>query len=108
MVTFNNKLTAIAGYDNLKVEVMNNESGQWNSSIIPPIPTTSTYQSTKLGNLSIHHCGPVLVITEFGRDTLFSFGKTSVMSTPRLGLYYAWDQISLGPLFRLGLLSLGP
>lgn len=84
LVTFNNKLTAIAGFSfdmRRKVEVLNNGSGQWNSSIIRPIPIRDhihgPYATRSVGN---SYLGPALVITEFGRDTLFSFGKSSVIT----------------------------
>ena len=63
LVTFNNKLTAIAGSNTTKVEVLENTSGQWSSKIqsVPPEFKTSERR-------------PALVITEFGTDTLFIFG----------------------------------
>ena len=64
LVTFNNKLTAIAGYFTTKVEVLKNRSGQWSSSKIEAVPYEFKTRDRR----------PALVITEFGTDTLFIFG----------------------------------
>ena len=61
LVTFNNKLTAIGGKTN-RVEVLENESGQWNSSLIDSTPHRFNDR-------------PAVVVTESGSETMFIFGK---------------------------------
>lgn len=67
LVTFNEKLIALAGFEILTVEVMENKEGQWKNSIIPPIPLELYTWNKRLA----------LVVTESGRDSLFYFGTLS-------------------------------
>ena len=61
LVTFNNKLTAIGG-KTYRVEALENESRQWNSSIIDSTPQKFINR-------------PAVVVTESGSETMFIFGK---------------------------------
>ena len=70
LVTFNNKLTAIAGWKTLKIEVLENGLEEWNSSRIQSSPYESRTKDRRF----------VLVVTEFGHDTLYIFGRSSVIS----------------------------
>ena len=70
LITFNNKLTVIAGDDTSKVEVMDKQSRQWNSSRMHSAPLEFKTSRKQIA----------LVVTESGWDILFIFGKLSVMT----------------------------
>ena len=67
LVTFNKKLTAISGRSFTTVEVLENGSGQWNSSTIQPTPSKFEKYSA-------------LVVTNDGDETLFMLGKYNFIS----------------------------
>ena len=64
LVTFNNKLTTIAGYTTT-VEVLENEYGEWNTSTVEPVPVTVA--------------AAAFVIKTFGIETLFIFGNADYL-----------------------------
>ena len=65
LVTFNDKLTVIAGWKTLTVEVLENPYGDWDASRIHLTP-----EEFKL-NMRLHS----LVVTNSGTDSLFIFGE---------------------------------
>ena len=65
LITFNSKLTVIGGlYSDSNVEVIENEFGQWNDTIIHKAPAEFG-GTAKL---------PALVVSDSGSDILFIFG----------------------------------
>ena len=65
LLTYNDKLTVIAGWRTLTVEVLENPYGDWDASRIHLTP-----EEFKL-NIRLHS----LVVTDSGTDSLFIFGK---------------------------------
>ena len=65
LVTFNDKLTIIAGWRTVNVRVLENASGEWNVSRIREAPDEFNRR------INLH----ALVIPGSGTETLFIFGK---------------------------------
>ena len=76
LITFNSQLTVIGGQNSENnVEVIENESGSWNDTIIPKAPV----------EFRVPMRLPALVVSDSGSDLLFIFGTNNVWKYEPIG-----------------------